>query len=85
MGTRLRERLNTQYTLSITAKTQRDFIQQGAGINIGKDLQVNTGGDWLLSTVQRSDQISAQYGGGSATSGSLRHLGSEVKVLVPVI
>ncbi|WP_412125789.1 contact-dependent inhibition toxin CdiA [Yersinia pestis] len=70
--------LNISNNAVITA--QRDFIQQGAGINIGKDLQVNTGGDWLLSTVQRSDQISAQYGGGSATSGSLRHLGSEVKV-----
>ncbi len=33
--------------------TARDFIQQGAGVNVGKDLQVNTGGDWLLNTVEQ--------------------------------
>ncbi|MGP2518170.1 hemagglutinin repeat-containing protein, partial [Yersinia sp. 2545 StPb PI] len=60
--------------------TERDFILQGAGLNVGQDLQVNTGGDWLLNTVQSSDQISANYGYGSSTSEHIRHLGSEVNV-----
>ncbi len=60
--------------------TERDFIQQGAGLNVGKDLQINTGGDWLLNTVQTRDQISSNYGHGSATSEHIRHLGSEVNV-----
>ncbi|WP_392432438.1 hemagglutinin repeat-containing protein [Yersinia sp. HM-2024] len=60
--------------------TERDFIMQGAGLNVGQDLQVNTGGDWLLNTVQHSDQISSSYNGGSATSEHIRHLGSEVNV-----
>ncbi|OWF69218.1 hypothetical protein B4901_09515 [Yersinia frederiksenii] len=60
--------------------TERDFIMQGAGLNVGQDLQVNTGGDWLLNTVQTRDQISAQYGSGSSTSEHIRHLGSEVNV-----
>ncbi|ATM85663.1 hemagglutinin repeat-containing protein [Yersinia frederiksenii] len=60
--------------------TERDFIQQGAGLNVGQDLQVNTGGDWLLNTVQTRDQISSNYGHGSATSEHIRHLGSEVNV-----
>ncbi|MFW5393436.1 hemagglutinin repeat-containing protein [Yersinia sp. 2544 StPb PI] len=63
-----------------TINTERDFIQQGAGLNVGQDLQVNTGGDWLLNTVQSSDQISTNYGSGSATSEHIRHLGSEVNV-----
>ncbi|WP_145579321.1 hemagglutinin repeat-containing protein [Yersinia massiliensis] len=60
--------------------TERDFIQQGAGLNVGKDLQINTGGDWLLNTVQTRDQISSNYGHGTATSEHIRHLGSEVNV-----
>ncbi|WP_315850520.1 hemagglutinin repeat-containing protein [Yersinia aldovae] len=60
--------------------TARDFIQQGAGVNVGKDLQVNTGGDWLLNTVERSDQISTSDGRSSSTSEHIRHLGSEVNV-----
>ncbi|WP_186373803.1 hemagglutinin repeat-containing protein [Yersinia rohdei] len=60
--------------------TERDFILQGAGLNVGQDLQVNTGGDWILNTVERSDQISANYGYGSSTSEHIRHLGSEVNV-----
>ncbi|HHH1087237.1 TPA: hemagglutinin repeat-containing protein, partial [Yersinia enterocolitica] len=60
--------------------TERDFILQGASMSVGKDLQVNTGGDWLLNTVERSDQISADYGYGHATSEHIRHLGSEVNV-----
>ncbi|AIN17704.1 hypothetical protein CH54_1917 [Yersinia rochesterensis] len=60
--------------------TGRDFILQGAGLNVGQDLQVNTGGDWLLNTVQTRDQISANYGSGSASSEHIRHLGSEVNV-----
>ncbi|QKJ01552.1 hemagglutinin repeat-containing protein [Yersinia mollaretii] len=63
-----------------TINTERDFIQQGAGLNVGQDLQVNTGGDWLLNTLQSSDQISTHYGSGSATSEHIRHLGSEVNV-----
>ncbi|WP_391592311.1 two-partner secretion domain-containing protein [Yersinia massiliensis] len=60
--------------------TERDFIQQGAGLNVDKDLQINTGGDWLLNTVQTRDQISSNYGHGTATSEHIRHLGSEVNV-----
>ncbi|WP_261372450.1 hemagglutinin repeat-containing protein [Yersinia aldovae] len=60
--------------------TARDFIQQGAGVNVGQDLQVNTGGDWLLNTVERSDQISTSDGRSSSTSEHIRHLGSEVNV-----
>ncbi|EPX9372607.1 hemagglutinin repeat-containing protein [Yersinia ruckeri] len=60
--------------------TERDFIQQGAGLNVGQDLQVNTGGDWILNTVQSSDQISANYGYGRSTSEHIRHLSSEVNV-----
>ncbi|CNH42676.1 hemagglutinin repeat-containing protein [Yersinia kristensenii] len=63
-----------------TINTERDFIMQGAGLNVGQDLQVNTGGDWLLNTVQTRDQISANYGSGSASSEHIRHLGSEVNV-----
>ncbi|EPE4188312.1 hemagglutinin repeat-containing protein [Yersinia enterocolitica] len=63
-----------------TINTERDFIQQGAGLNVGQDLQVNTRGDWLLNTVQSSDQISTNYGSGSATSEHIRQLGSEVNV-----
>ncbi len=60
--------------------TDRDFILQGASVNVGKDLQVKTGGDWILNTVERSDQISADYGYGHATSEHIRHLSSEVNV-----
>ncbi|CFR02078.1 hemagglutinin/adhesin repeat-containing protein [Yersinia frederiksenii] len=60
--------------------TERDFIMQGAGLNVGQDLQVNTGGDWLLNTVQTRDQITANYGRSSSTSEHIRHLGSEVNV-----
>ncbi|MDN0128018.1 hemagglutinin repeat-containing protein [Yersinia massiliensis] len=60
--------------------TERDFIMQGAGLTVGKDLQINTGGDWLLNTVQTRDQISSNFGHGSATSEHIRHLGSEVNV-----
>ncbi|CNG74210.1 hemagglutinin repeat-containing protein [Yersinia frederiksenii] len=60
--------------------SERDFILQGAGLNVGQDLQVNTGGDWLLNTVQTRDQISTNYGYGSSTSEHIRHLGSEVNV-----
>ncbi|WP_145534217.1 hypothetical protein, partial [Yersinia thracica] len=67
-------------TNNATINTERDFIQQGAGLNVGQDLQVNTGGDWLLNTVQTRDQISANYGSGSASSEHIRHLGSEVNV-----
>lgn len=67
-------------TNNAVINSDRDFILQGAGINVGKDLQVNTGGDWILNTVTRSDQISADYGYGHATSDHIRHLGSEVNV-----
>ncbi|WP_145496096.1 hemagglutinin repeat-containing protein [Yersinia bercovieri] len=67
-------------TNNAVINSDRDFIMQGAGLNVGKDLQVNTGGDWLLNTVQTRDQISANYGYGHATSEHIRHLGSEVNV-----
>ncbi|WP_281279610.1 hemagglutinin repeat-containing protein [Yersinia hibernica] len=60
--------------------TERDFIMQGAGLNVGQDLQVNTGGDWLLNTVETRDQITANSGRSSSTSEHIRHLGSEVNV-----
>lgn len=65
---------------SAVINTDRDFILQGASVNVGKDLQVKTGGDWILNTVERSDQISADYGYGHATSEHIRHLSSEVNV-----
>ncbi|MDN0117974.1 hemagglutinin repeat-containing protein [Yersinia frederiksenii] len=65
---------------SAVINTERDFIMQGAGLNVGQDLQVNTGGDWLLNTVQTRDQITANYGRSSSTSEHIRHLGSEVNV-----
>ncbi|WP_145560497.1 hemagglutinin repeat-containing protein, partial [Yersinia bercovieri] len=67
-------------TNNAVINSDRDFIMQGAGLNVGKDLQVNTGGDWLLNTVQTRDQISANYGYGHASSEHIRHLGSEVNV-----
>ncbi|OWF81450.1 hypothetical protein B4900_03140 [Yersinia rohdei] len=60
--------------------TERDFILQILSLNVGQDLQVSTGGDWLLSTVQTRDQITANYSGGSSNSEHIRHLGSEVNV-----
>ncbi|WON78255.1 hemagglutinin repeat-containing protein [Serratia sp. UGAL515B_01] len=63
-----------------TINAQRDFIQQGASLTVGQDLQVTTGGDWVLNTTQTRDRIDTQYGGGSATSEHRRHLGSTVTV-----
>ncbi|OVZ84761.1 hypothetical protein CBW58_23380, partial [Yersinia frederiksenii] len=54
-------------TNNAVINADRDFIQQGAALNIGKDLKVNTGGDWILNTVERSDQINVDYGHGNST------------------